>query len=69
MKKVQFFTTDIDNKSEEIKSPLGIKIRFDDKHYRICENNTGELCLYSTEKMQLILKTKSGNLVEIDSEN
>ena len=67
MKKVKFFAKDIENKSAEIAAPLGIEITFNDCKYRISESKTGELLLYATEKTQLILRPKSGNLVEIDS--
>ena len=69
MKYIQFFAKDIDNKSIKIDAPLGVEIVFNDKRYKISESNTGEMLLYSTEKLQLILKTKSGNVVEIDSSN
>ena len=67
MKKVEFFAKDIENKSVKIDTPLGIEVRFNGCKYRISESNTGELLLYATAKTQLILKPKSGNLVEIDS--
>jgi hypothetical protein len=67
MSNVKYYSVNIDLDKSEIKADLGIRIIHDKKEYSLNVNNSGDLILTSLDEIQLIIKPKSANCVEITS--